>query len=199
MAEMEEATTSARVDPTMGGDAHADAHNVSLTDNGCESGSSAGSTQEKTGNQSETMEIGSAKFRIVNIEPQLQLSSTTESGVMNPGPVPAPDPTGSSSNIQPTLMALPAAVFAVPLTPASQENPFQNAGTVTGKNIFSNPTLNEFRYPNPNLLKKPDANLRKRTSSENPTNSQKNPASAQTSQNNSLPLPPKKPDPVEPD
>jgi hypothetical protein len=207
MAETEEATGSAGVDPTKGGDAHADAHDVSLTDNGSESGSSAGSSKEKTGNQSETMEVGSPKFRIVDIEPrpsaaqvpQFQPSSATESAAMNPVPVPVPDPTVSSSNSQPTLMASTATVFAVPLTPVSQENPFQNAGTITGKNIFSNPALNEYRYQIPNLLKKPDPNLRNRTSSENPPNIQKNPASAQTAQNDSLPLPTKKPDPVEPD
>ncbi len=95
MAETEDATASAGVDPTMGGDAHADTHNVSLTDNGSESSSSACSTREKTGNQSETMEIGSPKFRIVDIEPrpsaaptqQIQPSTTNESAARIPAQV----------------------------------------------------------------------------------------------------------------
>jgi hypothetical protein len=199
MAETEDATASAGVDPTMGGDAHADTHNVSLTDNGSESGSSAGSTREKTENQSETMEIGSTKFRIVDIEPrpsaaptqQIQSSTTNESAARTPGPGPVPSPGASSSETQPTPMEPPAAVFAAPLPPTSHGNPFQNAGIITGKNIFSD--------PNPNLMKKLDPNLRNRDHSENPINSQKIPVNPRTAQNNSLPLPTKNPDPVEPD
>jgi hypothetical protein len=199
MAETEEATASAGVDPTLGGDAHANTHNVSLTDNGSESGSSAGSTREKTGNQSETMEIGSPKFRIVDIEPrpsaaptqQIQSSTMNESAERNPGPGPGPSPDASSSETQPTPMEPPAAVFAAPLPPTSHGNPFQNAGIITGKNIFSD--------LNPNLMKKPDPNLRNRDHSENPINSQKIPFNPRTAQNKPLPLPTEKPDPVEPD
>ncbi len=70
MADTEENTTNTtntRVDLTKSGDAHAAAHDVSLSDNGSESGSSAGSTREKHGNRSETMEVSSPNFRIVDI------------------------------------------------------------------------------------------------------------------------------------
>ncbi len=205
MADAEENTTSTGVDPTKSGDAHAAPHDVSLTDNGSESGSSAGSTREKSGNRSETMEVGSPRFRIVDIE--LRPGTQQFQVLPPPGPDAATDPapapvlalTANSMTLPSPSMETTAPVFAIPSIPASQEKQSKGIETITGKNIFSKPTVGEYRYPIPNPAKKFDQSAKIRTTAENSPNMQNIPTRVQAPQIKSLSLPTKKPDPVEPD
>jgi hypothetical protein len=93
MADTDETTMITGVDPTKSGDAHATAHDVSLTDNSSNSRSGSGSTCEESGNRSENMEVSSPSFRIVDIEPrpsaqqiQVPLHGHADAVGMNPVP-----------------------------------------------------------------------------------------------------------------
>ncbi len=186
MADTEENTANTGVDLTKSGDAHAAAHDVSLTDNGSESGSSAGSTRGKPGNRSETMEVSSPNFRIVDIE-------------LRPGTQQLPVLTAKPGPLPSTSMETAGPIFAIPSTPRTQETQSKDSETITGKNIFSKPTVGEFRYPAPNPAKIIDQNAKIRTTFENSSNMQNISTGMQVPQRNPPPLPTKKPDPVEPD
>jgi hypothetical protein len=211
MAETEENTentTNTGVDPTKSGDAHAAAHDVSLTDNGSDSGSSAGSTREKHGNRSETMEVSSPNFRIVDIE--LRPGTQQLPGPPPPGPdaatnpdpalVPVPTATANTTNfVSPVTMETTAPVFAIPSTPRIQGMQSKGIETITGKNIFSKQTSGEFRYPIPNSAKNSDQNAKTNTTFESSSNMQNTATGFEAPHCNPPPLPTKKAVPVEPD
>jgi hypothetical protein len=69
-ADQEESHTHSGVDPSKAGDAHAAAHEVSLTDGGSDSGSE----KDEPGREPEKMDTNPPNFRIVDIEsrPDLQ-------------------------------------------------------------------------------------------------------------------------------
>jgi hypothetical protein len=206
---MEENMENTGVDPTKSGDAHAAAHEVSLTDNGSESGSSAGSTRDKHGNRSETMEVSSPNFRIVDIELRpgtgtQQLTAPSPPGpdaTTNPDPArPVPTTTANTTNMAPpATMEMAAPVFAVPSAPSIQGAQPKGIETITGKNIFSKLPSGEFWYPNPNSAKNSDQNAKTNTSFENYSNMQNSASGFEAPPRNPPPLPTKKQVPVEPD
>jgi hypothetical protein len=207
---MEENTENTGVDPTKSGDAHAAAHEVSLTDNGSESGSSAGSTREKHGNRSETMEVSSPNFRIVDIEPKpgtgtQQFPAPPPPGreaASNPDPaqIPVPPTTTDTMNSAPPItMESATPVFAIPSSPRIQGTKSKGIETITGKNIFSKLTSGEFRFPTPNSAKNSDQIAKTNTTFESYSNMQNTASGFETPPCNPPPLPTKKPVPVEPD
>ena len=180
---MEENTENTGVDPTKSGDAHAAAHEVSLTDNGNESGSDAGSTREEQGNRSETMEVSPPNFRIVDIEPRPVTLTQQSLAPPPPGreaePIPVPDrtqdPPPSANNMNsapPATTVTSAPIFAIPSTPRIQGTQPKGTETITGKNIFSKMANSEFRYPAPNSAKNSEQNAKTNTISESYLNSQ---------------------------
>jgi hypothetical protein len=143
----EENTENTGVDQTKRGDAHAAAHEVSLTDNGSDSGSSVGSAREKHGNRSETMEVSSPNFRIVDIEPRPDTGTQQfpappppgREAASNPDPalIPVPATTANTMNSAPPVtMESAAPVFAIPSSPRIQGTQPKGIETITGKNIF---------------------------------------------------------------
>jgi hypothetical protein len=144
------------------------------------------------------MEVSSPSFRIVDIEPrpsaqQIQVLLHGHADAVGLNPVPglilatttAADGTSASTALDTT-----APVFAVPLTPACYEKQATVGKTITGKNIFSKPHVNEI--PPPNLSKNTDQNVRNFHTIGNDPNMQKIPSGVQATQKDSIPLPTKK-------
>jgi hypothetical protein len=216
-ADQEDSQTHTGVDPSKTGDAHAAAHEVSLTDSGSESGSGSGTEQDDSGREPEKMDTNPPNFRIVDIEsrPDLQPIQTTQyaadaaadagAGVQRGTEMPAAASTPVPDQHSDTEMATTeedgkgrtaAPVFAVPAIPpniAGGSNDKQ-APLVAGKNIFqkqsNNPNFNQS-----NIFEKTMRNLKH---AETDQNFRKVPTGVQAPKPSDS-LPPKKFAPVEPD
>jgi hypothetical protein len=170
------------VDPSKTGDGHTAAHEVSLTDNGSESGSGSGTEKDGSGRESEKMETNTPNFRIVDIEsrPDLQPIQTMQYGTDTAAdagageqrgaalPAAAPNPVPDQSSD--TEMAVTegnstvktaAPVFAVPAIPpntAGGGNDKQ-ALPIAGKNIFQKQPVNPIHNQS-NIFEKTMRNMK---------------------------------------
>jgi hypothetical protein len=136
------------VDLSKEGDAHRDEHEISLTDNGSDRGSAAGSGSEHDGSEragsakkGDRMEVGSPNFRIVDILPPATLQAIVP---LQPpahsaaGQVPDPHQgtgTKDANTVRESTSGTGTHNFAVP-TSTANKNPNQ---TIRGKNIFVEP------------------------------------------------------------
>ena len=162
VADQEESHSHAGVDPSKAGDAHAESHEVSLTDGGSDSGS--GSEKDETGREQEKMDTNPLNFRILDMEarPDLQPIQVMQQGEADPAdvgagekeaavvqaaaapiPIPVPDQhadirmsttedKGKGRTAGPSF-----AIPAVPVGTAGGGNE-KHAPLVMGKNIFQN-------------------------------------------------------------
>jgi len=184
IGDRDETTHHEGVDLTKGGDAHADEHDISLTDNGsdAESGSGQdgskpdgsdhdGTGESRTGKESEAMDTSAPNFRIVDILPPANL--------MMIQPL---QPAGAATDPNPVQAG--QAVTGTDGTAAASETP-----TGTEKLVSTIPAIQSgFKLPNPVQGKNIFENLSSGTGPDINPQSKTNAS-----------LPPKRPDPVEPD
>jgi hypothetical protein len=218
-ADQEESHTHTGVDPSKTGDAHAAAHEVSLTDNGSESGSGCDTEKDESGRESEKMDTNPPNFRIVDIEsrPDLQPIRTMQYGAdaaTDAGageqrgsamPAAAPNPNPVPDQHSDTEMAVTEydgkgktaapvfAVLAIPPNTAGGGNDKQ-APMIAGKNIFQNQPVN----PNLNQSYDFERTMRNLKHAEIDQNLRKVPTGVQAPKPSDS-LPPKKFVPAEPD
>ncbi len=213
MGDREETTNTKGVDLTKSGDVHAAKHDISFTDNGSDAGSEFrrdgsrpdgsgqdGSGENQTGKDSEGMEISTPNFRIVDILPPSTLMMIQPLQPAGAGTDPNPvriqgDGTGTDESAAPAEKPVSPVthIFAIPSKVACNKNhPPQNL--VQGKNIFENPVSGTGSENNPThyceTRTKPSQNLN--------TGGKEIPTGSQATKTN-VSLPPKRPDPVEPD
>jgi hypothetical protein len=193
------------VDPSKEGDAHRDEHEISLTDNGSDRGSAAGSGSEHDGSERAgsakkgyRMEVGSPNFRIVDILPPATLQAIVP---LQPpvhaaaGQVPVPlqgTGTKDANTVRESTSSTGPHNFVVP-TSTADKNPNQ---TIRGKNIFVEPPKSKGSALNPeNVSSQTSQNM---TDTETASNIRKVPSGVKPP-NPKNSLPPKKTAPVEPD
>ena len=184
IGDRDETTHHEGVDLTKGGDAHADEHDISLTDNGsdAESGSGQdgskpdgsdhdGTGESRTGKESEAMDTSAPNFRIVDILPPANLMMIQPLQPAGAATDPNPVQTGQAvTGTDGTAAAseTPAGTEKLVSTIPAIQSGFKLPNPVQGKNIFEN--LSSGTGPDINPQSKTNASL-----------------------------PPKRPDPVEPD
>jgi hypothetical protein len=207
-AYQEDGPTDDGVDQNKRGDEHAGQHVVSLSHSGSESGSGTEDESGEPAAENSRMEVEPPSYRIVDIEPPAMqtaesqhpaFSTPTQSGsampAMIPAMIPAAKPAVTAANVANNhTFAVPAEPTALRFKNIPGMNIFQNSSaektsenTIQNKtNLASNPVLNDSVSAsesaagpiNPNLNKVPSG-----VKKPNFVNS----------------LPPKKPDPIEPD
>ncbi len=173
VGEQEEPTHPDGVDHTKSGDVHAAEHDVSLTDNGSDHGSDAGSGSRKDGSRpdgsghdgsgdnrpgkdSEEMEVSSPNFRIFDILPPtslMMIQPLQPSGVVT-DPNPAPTQFGGTGTDGTAAAAEKSAspekhIFAILSNVAGNKNYHTPITPVQGKNIFENPSAGNGSEQNP--------------------------------------------------
>ncbi len=169
VADQEESHNHAGVDPSKAGDVHAEAHEISLTDGGSESGS--GSGKDETGEEQVKMDTNPPNFRIVDIEaPTVQpfqvmqqgagdpadagasageIGAAAAQGAAAPNPVPVPDQHAdirmtSTDDEGKGTAAGPS--FAIPAVPVGSAGGGNEKLAPLGKNIFQNQQENVNSY-----------------------------------------------------
>ena len=204
-ADQEDGPTDDGVDPNKRGDEHAGQHEVSLSHSGSNSDSGTGAEREEPDGGNNRMEVEPPNFRIVDIEPpRMQTEDPQNPALSTPNlssssaPAPAAGPqTGMNPAMNMAANAAYNHTFAVPADPSAVR--FKN---IPGMNIFQTAgTANNSEKKiqnNPNLHSNPKPNTSDTGSGNSNANLNKVPSGVKLP-NFANPLPPKKPDSIEPD
>ncbi len=206
-AYQEDGPTDDGVDRNKKGDEHAGQHVVSLSHSGSDSGSGSGDESGEPAAQNSKMEVEPPSYRIVDIEPPvMQLAALQNPAIPAPTPDGSADPAASPSPamipamipaMNPALDAAHNHNFAVPADPTTMR--FKN---IPGMNIFqvagAENTVEKKIQNNPNSARNPDPNASDSAAGLINPNLNKVPSGVKKP-NFANPLPPKKPDPIEPD
>jgi hypothetical protein len=214
MGDREETSHPEGVDHTKSGDAHAAEHDISLTDNGSDAGSGSGqdgskpdgsghddSGENRIGKDSESMDTTVPNFRIVDILPPASLMTIQPLQPVGAGTDPNPlqtmnavTGTDGSDPAAVTPASMEKHIFAIPSNVCGIKNQPTKSNPVQGKIIFENPSSGTGLVNNPAQSCETSTEYSQNFNTggtEVPTGSK--PAKTNAS------LPPKRPDPVEPD
>jgi hypothetical protein len=214
MGDREETTHPEGVDHTKSGDVHAAEHDISFTDNGSDAGSGSrqdgsrpdgsghdDSGENQIGKDSEEMEISTPNFRIVDILPPTSLMMIQPLQPVGAGTDPNPAQTqraGTGTDGSAAAAEKPASpenhIFAIPSNVVGNKNHLTPPNPVQGKNIFESLSSGTGSENNPAHYCK----TRTDHSQNLNTGGNEVPTGSKASKIN-VSLPPKRPDPVEPD